>query len=93
MLSSDLLWTAVLGLVIGGLGGLAVPDRRARARNTRTLLAAPALGVGAALVGGLIGEVLLGSGFLVTRLALAALASALLVGCQTLYLRERSLTH
>jgi uncharacterized membrane protein YeaQ/YmgE (transglycosylase-associated protein family) len=87
MLSSELLRTAALGLVIGGLGGLAVPGHR--------LLAWPlalALGVGGAFVGSLIGSVLLGSGFSGVLLTLGALVAALLVCCWTLYLRERHLS-
>ncbi len=84
--AEPLLWTAALGLVIGGLGGLAVPDR-----STRAQLAVSALGVGGALGGGLVSGAVLGSGFVVARLALAGLVAALSVCCWTLYLRERRL--
>ena len=80
-----------LGLVIGGLGGLAVPGHRALAWTSAT-----ALGVGGALGGGFVAGLLFGSGFSDagfsgTRLTLAGLVSALLVCCWTLYLRERHL--
>lgn len=77
---------AVLGLVIGGLGGLAIPGRRALG-----LASATALGAGGALFGGFAAGLLFGSGFSGTRLALAGLVSALLVCCWTLYVRERHL--
>lgn len=75
-----------MGLVIGGLGGLAVPGRRLLAWTS-----ASGLGVGGAFGGGFVGVMVLGSGFQHTRLALAGLVSALLVCCWTLYLRERYL--
>lgn len=84
--SSELLRTVVLGLVIGGSGGLAVPGHRALAWPS-----AMALGLGGALGGGFVAGLLFGSGFSGTRLALAGLFSALLVCCWTLYLRERHL--
>ncbi|MBS2963665.1 hypothetical protein KGA66_11440 [Actinocrinis puniceicyclus] len=86
MLFWEILRLTALGLVIGGLGGLAVPGSRAVIR-----LSAVAAGVGGALVGGVLGVVLLGGGFHGTRLMLAALVSALLVCGWTLYLRERRL--
>jgi hypothetical protein len=84
--SSELLRIAGLGLVIGGLGGLAVPGRSALAWASAT-----ALGVGTALGGGFVASLVFGSGFSGTRLALAGLVSALLVCCWTLYCRERRL--
>lgn len=86
LLSSELLRTAVLGLVIGGLGGLAVPGHRIFAWPS-----ASALGVGGAFVGSFTGSLLLGPGFSGTRMTLAGLVAALLVCCWTLYLRERYL--
>jgi hypothetical protein len=86
LLSSELLRTAALGLVIGGLGGLAVPGRRLLAWAS-----ASGLGVGGAFGGGFVGGMVFGSGFSRTRLALAGLFSALLVCGWTLYLRERRL--
>ena len=77
---------AALGLVIGGLGGLAVPGRRVLAWTSATVL-----GVGGALGGGFVAGLLFGSGFSRTRLALAGVVSALLVCCWALYLRERHL--
>jgi hypothetical protein len=89
MLSSELFRTVALGLVIGGLGGLAVPG----GRRTFARYAGPALGigVGGALIGGFVAGVTLGPGFRETRLALAGLVSALLVCGWTLYQRERRL--
>jgi uncharacterized membrane protein YeaQ/YmgE (transglycosylase-associated protein family) len=84
LLSSELLRTAVLGLVIGGLGGLAVPGHRMLAWP-----AASALGVGGAFFGAFIGSTLFGSGFPGARMTLAGLVAALLVCCWALYLRER----
>ena len=78
--------TTALGLVIGGLGGLAVPGRRMIAWASTA-----ALGVCGALGGGFLARMMLDSGFPGTRLALAGLVSALLVGGWTLYLRERHL--
>ncbi len=86
MLSSELLRIAVLGLVIGGLGGLAVPGHRTTAWGS-----ALAVGVAGALGGGYLGNVLLGSGFQTTRFVLAAVVSLLLVCALTLYMRERRL--
>ena len=86
MLSSELLRTAALGLVIGGLGGLAVPGR-----HRFVWVSAAAFGVSGALGGGFIGSLLLGTAFPATRLALAGLVAALVVCGWTLYLRERSL--
>lgn len=77
---------AVLGVVIGGLGGLAVPGHRGFAWVSATVL-----GVSGALGGGFVAGLVVGSGFSGTRLALAGLVSALLVCCWALYLRERHL--
>jgi uncharacterized membrane protein YeaQ/YmgE (transglycosylase-associated protein family) len=85
-LLSEVLRIAALGLVIGGLGGLAVPGRSALA-----WVWASALGTGGALFGGFLAGLLFSSGFSGTRLALAGLVSALLVCCWTLYERERQL--
>ena len=86
LLSSELLRMAALGLVIGGLGGLAVPGRRAVGWTW-----ASTLGIGGALFGGFVGGLVFGSGFSGTRLALAGLVSALAVCCWALYQRERRL--
>jgi hypothetical protein len=77
---------AALGLVIGGLGALAVPGHRAAAWS-----AAPLVGLAGALSGRYLGSVLLGGGFQSTRYVLAAVVSVLLVCAVTLYLRERRL--
>ena len=86
MLSSEWLRLIALGLVIGGLGGLAVPGRRARGWTS-----ALAVGTGGALSGGLLGSLLLSGAFGSVRLALAATVSALLVCGWALYQRERRL--
>jgi uncharacterized membrane protein YeaQ/YmgE (transglycosylase-associated protein family) len=86
MFSSELLRLVALGLVIGGLGGLAVPGHRAAA-----WVSALAVGIGGALSGGYLGTVLLGGNFRATRLTLAGVFSFLLVCAWTLYLRERRL--
>jgi len=86
MFSSELVRLAALGLVIGGLGGLAVPGHRAV-----TWGSALAVGIGGALSGGYLGDVLLGDGFRATRFTLAGVISFLLVCALTLYLRERRL--
>jgi uncharacterized membrane protein YeaQ/YmgE (transglycosylase-associated protein family) len=86
MFSSELVRLAALGLVIGGLGGLAVPGHRAVAWAS-----ALAVGIGGALSGGYLGGVLLGDGFRATRFTLAGVFSFLLVCALTLYLRERRL--
>jgi uncharacterized membrane protein YeaQ/YmgE (transglycosylase-associated protein family) len=77
---------AALGLVIGGLGGLAVPGHRAAAWSS-----ALAVGIGGALGGGYLASVLLGNEFKTARLVFAAVVSVLLVCGWTLYQRERRL--
>lgn len=91
MLSSELLRLIALGLVIGGLGGLAVPGRRVHGRRRLAWLSALAVGVGGAFGGAILGFTLLGSAFHGTRLVLAAVISLLLVCGWALYLRERGL--
>jgi uncharacterized membrane protein YeaQ/YmgE (transglycosylase-associated protein family) len=86
MFSSELVRLAALGLVIGGLGGLAVPGHRVVA-----WVSALAVGIGGALSGGYLGGVLFGDSFRATRFTLAAVFSFLLVCALTLYLRERRL--
>lgn len=91
MLSSELLRLIALGLVIGGLGGLAVPGRFAPGRRGIAWLSALAIGVGGAFGGAALGFAVLGSAFHGTRLVLAAVVSLLLVCGWALYLRERGL--
>jgi hypothetical protein len=91
VLSSELLRLIALGLVIGGLGTLAVPGRLVPGYRRLAWLTGLAVGVGGAFGGGILGSVLLGSAFHGTRLALAAVVSLLLVGGWALYLRERQL--
>jgi uncharacterized membrane protein YeaQ/YmgE (transglycosylase-associated protein family) len=86
MLFSELLRMAALGLVIGGLGALALPGHRAVAWSSALVV-----GICGSLGGGYLGNLLLGSGFLSTRYVLAAVVSVLLVCALTLYLRERRL--
>jgi uncharacterized membrane protein YeaQ/YmgE (transglycosylase-associated protein family) len=82
----EFLHLAALGLVTGGLGGLAVPGRRAVSWSG-TL----AVGIVGALTGGFLASVLLGGGFRTTRLVLAAVVSVLMVCGWALYQRERRL--
>jgi uncharacterized membrane protein YeaQ/YmgE (transglycosylase-associated protein family) len=86
MLSSELLRLAASGLVIGGLGGLAVPGHRAATWSSEL-----AVGLGGALGGGYLAGVLLGGEFKAERLVFAALISLLLVCGWTLYQRDRRL--
>ena len=82
----DFLHLAALGLVIGGLGGIAVPGHRAASWS-----GALAAGLGGSLGGGYLASMLLGGGFRTTQLVFAAVVSVLLVCAWTLFERERRL--
>lgn len=72
-----LIWTAIVGLIIGALGRLAVPGPNYMGLGMTILV-----GVGGALLGGFIGAAL-GAGQIL-RILLAVAASALIV-----YLMQR----
>jgi uncharacterized membrane protein YeaQ/YmgE (transglycosylase-associated protein family) len=82
----ELLQFAVLGLVVGGLGGLVVPGRL-----LPRFLIVPALGIVGALVGGLLASLVLSSTLPRAHFGVAAVFCLLVVGGYALHRRSQYL--
>lgn len=82
----ELLQLAVIGLVVGGLGGLAVPGRL-----LARFLIMPVLGVVGALFGGVLAALVLSSTIQHAHLVVAAVVCLLVVGGYALHRRSQYL--
>ena len=80
-LALELLWLAITGLIVGGLGRLVLPGRR-----EVSLLATALVGIAASLLGGILAD-LFDAGWLVRFLVAVALAA---IGITLLSSTERS---
>ncbi|HEY3870164.1 MAG TPA: hypothetical protein VGM10_17500 [Actinocrinis sp.] len=88
MNAHELLQFAVLGLVVGALGALAVPGR-----PLARFLVVPGLGVGGALLGGLLASLVLSSTVPRAHFGVAAAICLLIVGGYALHRRSQYLPH
>ena len=84
---AQLLWTVLAGLLIGLLGGLAVPGRAALLWPLSLLL-----GLGGALGGGALAGTVLGTGHQTINLVVAVVVAMLPVFCFAVYERTRGLS-
>ena len=85
-LHSHLLWTALGGLLVGLLGRVAVPGR-----HPALWPLGPLLGLGAALGGNALAEIVLGQDHPTVNLVTAVVLAAILVFACSAYVRVRTL--